>query len=78
MRALFSDDLLTLANVLGVDAVRITYEVSGKEPLHPDPNVVTRMYEFGISDCESGCKIYADPQSNVRVLAHNSSYGCTK
>lgn len=58
--------------------VRVTYEVSGDEPLHPDPQVAARMYEIGMSNCGFGCKVYADPNSRVRVLAHNSSYGCPK
>lgn len=54
-----------------------TYEVSYNEPLHPDPEVCARMREAGFSTtCEFGCKIYADPRSKVRVLAHNSNYGC--
>lgn len=57
----------------------ITYEVGGKERLHPDPTVVARMREVGMTKtCGYGCKIYGDPRSNVRVLAHNSSYGCPK
>jgi len=56
----------------------VTYEVSVGEVLHPDPTVVARMVEVAISRCEYGCKIYADPQSRVRVLAHNSAYGCRK
>lgn len=56
----------------------VTYEVSSKEPLHPDPTVCLRLTEVAIGDCKYGCKIYADPLSSVRVLAHNSAYGCTK
>ena len=56
-----------------------TYEVSHNEPLHPDPTVVARLREVDLSTtCEFGCKIYGDPKSAVRVLAHNSAYGCTK
>lgn len=58
--------------------MEITYEVSHNEPLHPDFMVCSRMYEVGLSTCTHGCKIYADPWSNVRVLAHNQSYGCMK
>lgn len=54
----------------------ITYVVSHDEALHPDPTVAARMTEVAISSCYFGCKIYADPQSAVRVLAHNSAYGC--
>lgn len=57
----------------------ITYEVSHNEPLHPDPDICGRMYEEQVSNtCKYGCKIYKDPFSSVRVLAHNSSYGCNK
>jgi len=56
----------------------ITYEVRTYEPLHPDPAVASRMVEIALSDCEFGCKIYGDPRSSVRVLAHNPTYGCTK
>lgn len=55
-----------------------TYEVSGKEPLHPDQEIASRFREVELSNCEFGCKIYADPRSSVRVLAHNSAYGCPK
>lgn len=59
--------------------IEVTYEVSHNQPLHPDPQIAGRMYEIGLSNrCDFGCKIYADPWSNVRVLAHNSSYGCNK
>jgi hypothetical protein len=56
----------------------ITYEVGTKESLHPDPVVCARLQEVALSDCEFGCKIYADPLSSVRILAHNSVYGCRK
>jgi len=79
MRIAKDDGMAKLADILGVEAVRITYTVGGNEPLHPDPEVCARMREIGINnDCGYGCKVYADPRSNVRVLAHNSSYGCTK
>jgi len=58
--------------------IEITYEVGGFQPLHPDWEVALRFEEYAISDCEYGCKIYADPRSNVKVLYHNSSYGCRK
>lgn len=58
--------------------IEITYEVSTDEPLHPDPQVAMRMYEIALSNCKFGCKIYADPWSNVRVIAHNNAYGCCK
>ena len=32
------------------------------------------MREVALGPC--GCKVYADPRSAVRVLAHNSAYGC--
>ena len=56
----------------------VTYEVGVDEMLHPDPHICRRMREVGISDCEFGCKIYADPNSSVRVLAHEYIYGCRK
>ena len=57
----------------------VTYEVGHNEPLHPDPAIASRMMEVGISNsCGFGCKIYKDPLSRVRVLAHNSNYGCRK
>lgn len=58
--------------------IKVTYEVSGTEPLHPDPQVAARMREVALSDCEFGCKIYADPRSEVRVVAHHRVYGCRK
>lgn len=61
-----------------MQTVAITYEVGGTESLHPDLNIAARMREIALGDCEFGCKIYADPLSNVRVLAHNRSYGCPK
>lgn len=54
----------------------ITYETGTAEPLHPDPSVASRMHEVAMSNCPYGCKIYADPLSRVRVLAHNRNYGC--
>lgn len=54
----------------------ITYETGTDEPLHPDFTVAARLIEVAISDCEYGCKIYADPRSNVTVLGHNRLYGC--
>lgn len=61
-------------------AEKITYEVGHDQPLHPDPQVASRMVEYRIStSCPLyGCKIYKDPWSEVRVLAHNSAYGCYK
>jgi hypothetical protein len=60
------------------DELPVTYEVSHTEPVHPDPSIVSRFTEVRLSNCESGCKIYGDSHSNVRVLAHNSAYGCRK
>lgn len=68
-----SDAIVVESRVVG-----ITYEVSHNEPLHPDISVAARMYEIGLSTCKFGCKVYADPWSNVRVVAHNSSYGCMR
>lgn len=56
----------------------VTYETSINEPIHPDMSVRSRMVEVAIGDCKYGCKIYADPRSNLRVLAHNSTYGCRR
>jgi hypothetical protein len=62
----------------------ITFEVSHDQPLHPDPEVAARMYEIRLAlpeetDCKHGCKVYADPEApTVRILAHNSNYGCRK
>lgn len=57
---------------------RVTYEVGSIEDLHPDMGVASRLVEVAIGDCGFGCKIYADPLSSVRILAHNRAYGCTK
>ena len=58
--------------------MKITYEVGIHEKPHPDDNVVSRLTEVALSDCEFGCKVYADPRSNLRVLAHSAIYGCRK
>ncbi len=55
-----------------------TYEVSHNEKPHPDDTVVRRLTEVALSNCDHGCKIYADPRSNMRVLIHSYSYGCRK
>jgi len=56
-----------------------TYQTSIDEPPHPDPNVVARLVEAELSDCEFGCKIYQDTRnSNVRILVHSAVYGCRK
>lgn len=55
-----------------------TDEVGIFEMPHPDPNVVYRLKELEIGDCESGCKIYKDSKSNFTVLIHSSIYGCRK
>jgi hypothetical protein len=54
-----------------------TYEAGVDEPVHPDFSIVMRMEEVAISDCNYGCKIYADTRSRLRVLAHSRAYGCT-
>jgi hypothetical protein len=56
----------------------ITYEAGIDEPIHPDPTVRSRLFEAALSNCEYGCKIYGDPDSAVLILAHNSTYGCTR
>lgn len=55
----------------------ITLEAGIDEPIHPDFSIAMRMEEVAMSDCKCGCKIYADPRSRYRVLAHNRVYGCT-
>lgn len=56
----------------------VTYETGTNEPLHPDPAIAARFIEVAMSNCEHGCKIYADPMSRVNVLGHNGTYGCKK
>lgn len=60
------------------DTLPVTYEVGTSEPVHKDPAIAARFTEVRLSDCRHGCKIYGDPRSNVRVLAHNAVYGCHK
>jgi hypothetical protein len=60
------------------DTTEITYAVGIHEPIHPDMDVALRMEEYAMSRCEYGCKIYKDPRSDVKVLAHSRAYGCTK
>ena len=61
------------------DELPVTYEVGTDEPVHKDPAIASRFTEVRISnECGYGCKVYGDPKSNVRVLAHNSAYGCRK
>jgi hypothetical protein len=57
--------------------VAVSYQAGIDEPIHPDLSVALRMEEVALSDCKYGCKIYADPRSRLRVLAHNRVYGCT-
>ena len=59
-------------------SVKPTYETGIDEPIHPDFMVASRFIEVAMGNCAYGCKIYADPRSNVKVLAHNRVYGCTK
>jgi hypothetical protein len=54
----------------------ITYEVGIDEMPHPDPEIAQRFEEVAMSTCRYGCKIYADPRSQVRVLVHSRVYGC--
>lgn len=56
--------------------IDFTYETGTNEALHPDPAVNSRFIEVAMSECYYGCKIYADPMSNVKVLGHNATYGC--
>lgn len=55
-----------------------TYEAGTDEVLHPDPDINARMEEHDVSDCQYGCKLYKDPNSNLIVLGHIASYGCTR
>lgn len=55
-----------------------TIEASVNERPHPDESISFRLREVALSDCEFGCKIYADPHSNYTVLAHSATYGCRK
>lgn len=59
-------------------AENVTYETGIDEQLHRDPAVASRFIESAMSNCEYGCKIYADPKSRVNVLGHNGTYGCKK
>lgn len=68
---------LLTGNYVSEDPEQITYEAAIDEPIHPDFSVAMRMEEVAMSDCKFGCKIYADPRSRVRVLAHSRAYGCT-
>ena len=55
-----------------------TYEVGVDEAPHPDNDVVARFVEIAVSHCKYGCRIYADPYSEIRVLVHSSVYGCRR
>lgn len=55
-----------------------TYEVGIDEAPHPDRDVVARFVEIAVSHCKYGCKIYADPYSEIRALVHSSVYGCKR
>lgn len=64
-------------DALVTDIFRVTYETGVDELPHPDLDVCDRLREWSLSKCPYGCKIYADPKSRVRILAHSSTYGCT-
>ncbi len=55
-----------------------TYEVGIDEAPHPDRDVVARFVEICTSHCKYGCKIYADPYSEIRALVHSSVFGCKR
>lgn len=55
-----------------------TYEVGVDEAPHPDNDVVARFVEIATSHCKYGCKIYADPYSEIRALVHSSVFGCRR
>ncbi len=59
-------------------SLSVTYESSYNEPVHPDITVIRRLQEVAIGDCSFGCKIYADPKSSLKVLAHSAIYGCRR
>lgn len=58
--------------------MHVTYETGIDEPIHPDLAVSSRFIEVAMSDCEFGCKVYADPMSRVNVVGHYKVYGCNK
>lgn len=64
-------------NYAAEDSDVVTYEAGIDEVLHPDFSIAMRLEEVALSDCENGCKIYADTRSRYRVLAHSRAYGCT-
>lgn len=53
-------------------------EISSHEAISKNVNDVLKWHEAEISKCEYGCKIYEHEKTGVRVLAHNSAYGCKK
>jgi hypothetical protein len=55
-----------------------TYEVGIDEAPHPDVDVAERFVEICVSHCKYGCKIYADPYSEIRVLVHSAFFGCRR
>lgn len=55
-----------------------TYEVGTDEAPHPNKAVAQRFVELVQSDCPYGCKIYADPYSEIRALVHSAVYGCRR
>jgi hypothetical protein len=55
-----------------------TYEVGVDEAPHPDRDIVARFVEVCVSHCRYGCKIYADPYSEIRALVHSSVFGCRR
>ena len=55
-----------------------TYEVGTDEALHPDVAINSRMEEYAVGECEHGCKLYKDPNSELVVLGHITSYGCRR
>ncbi len=69
-------DAVEALKVFEEETMSFTYETGTDEPLHPDFMVASRFIEVAMSTCKAGCKIYADPRSNVRVLGHAKVYGC--
>lgn len=46
------------------------------EFLVADSDILARLEELYVSNCEHGCKYYTDPETGLVVLGHNYSYGC--
>lgn len=60
------------------ETIKPILERGTDEPLVEDSDILGRMVESHVSDCEHGCKYYLDPVTGLMVLGHNSNYGCKK